>query len=143
MQSFSYFRNQNVKGALKVENGQLLSTLAPLCPPPSPARTGQLWETSGRRSPDVSQTSPRPVSASASAAGFVRQGVSVGEWEDAPPHSYHRRWVIWYVFTLHLPYLLYIYYSISWLNLVTGGFYSVKHGDQIFRVDFVNSVTVP
>ena len=59
--------------------------LGSLLPPFPPARPGQLWETSGRRSPDVSQTSPRPVSASASAAGFLRQGVSEGEWEDAPP----------------------------------------------------------
>eukprot|EP00663_Eupelagonemidae_sp_cell21sb_P012231 gene12231-biopygen1494 len=61
---------------------------------------GDVWETPGRRLPDVSQTPPkrlpdasqtfpRPVSAAASAAGFPRQGVSVGEWEDAPPHSYH------------------------------------------------------
>ena len=72
--------------------------LGSLLSPSPPARPGQLWETSGRRSPDVSQTSPRPVSASASAAGFLRQGGSVDEWEDAPPHSYHRRWVIWYMF---------------------------------------------
>ena len=59
--------------------------LGSLLPPSPPARPGQLWETSRRRSPDVSLTSPGPVSASASAAGFLRQGVSVGEWEDAPP----------------------------------------------------------
>ena len=33
--------------------------LGSLLPPPPPARPGQLWETSGRRSPDASQTSPR------------------------------------------------------------------------------------
>ena len=80
--------------------------LGSLLPPPLQHAPAQLWETSGGGSPrrvrDVSQTSQpssqpasQPISASASAAGFLEQGVSVGKWEDAPPHSYHRRWVIW------------------------------------------------
>ena len=65
--------------------------LGSLLPPFPPARPGQLWETSGRRSPDVSQTS-----LSLGLSGWLPQaGGERGRVGGCSPHSYHRRWVIW------------------------------------------------
>ena len=86
-QNFSIFAFPDAKSEKLAKSAKraTFEHLGSLLSPSPPARPGQLWETSGRRSPNVSQTSARPVSASASAAGCLRQGVSVGEWEDAPP----------------------------------------------------------
>eukprot|EP00663_Eupelagonemidae_sp_cell21sb_P010845 gene10845-biopygen7471 len=62
------------KVGAKRQNGALLGSSAPLCPPPS------------------AQPRLAPVSTPASAAGFLRQGVSGGEWEDAPPTTISVVW---------------------------------------------------